>query len=313
MVEAAPKKFVVGIDLGTTNTCVTLWDPESKTTEILQSSEGADTTPSWVSLTEGGDVIVGERAKNELLPLRVFDAKRMIGRFFDDLHVKERMPQWPFMIASDQKGNCVISFGQETRSVEEVSAEVLKEMMKLVKQRIGEEAANDVEGIITVPAYFNSRQREATVSAARIAGLRIIRTMSEPTSAALSALYELPPREGERKLVVYDLGGGTLDVTVLHVDDDIPEVDASRGDMNLGGRDLDEKLIDLVIKKFCELNPEVYLIKEQKLKLKHRLLIECVRLKEVLSDQLEGRIRLDAAVTNPMIDLDVTITRADFE
>ena len=223
------------------------------------------------------------------------------------------MPQWPFKIASDQKGNCAISFGQETRSVEEVSAEVLKEMMKLVKQRIGEEAANEVEGIITVPAYFNSRQREATVSAARIAGLRIIRTMSEPTSAALSALYELPPREGERKLVVYDLGGGTLDVTVLHVDDDIPEVDASRGDMNLGGRDLDEKLIDLVISKFCELNPEVYLIKEQKLKLKHRLLIECVRLKEVLSDQLEGRIRLDAAVTNPMIDLDVTITRADFE
>ena len=112
---------------------------------------------------------------------------------------------------------------------------------------------------------------------------------------------------------MYDLGGGTLDVTVLHVDDDLPEVDASRGDMNLGGRDLDEKLIDLVITKFCKRNQQVNLVNEQKLKLKHRLRIECVRLKEVLSDQLEGRIQLEAAVTNPMIDLDVTITRAEFE
>ena len=102
-----------------------------------------------------------------------------------------------------------------------------------------------------MPAYFNARQREATVRAAKIAGLRINRTISEPTAAALSALCELPPREEERRMVVYDLGGGTLDVSVLSVSGDLPVVEASRGDMNLGGRDLDEKLIDLVIKKFC--------------------------------------------------------------
>ncbi len=235
---------IIGIDLGTTNSCVAVMD--GKTTKILENAEGGRTTPSMVAFSENGEKLVGQAAKRQAVtnPQATFFAiKRLIGRRFADPKTKEDSTMVPYEII-DEKGDAWVQARGEKYSPAQISAFILQKMKDTAEAALGEEVS---QAVITVPAYFNDAQRQATKDAGRIAGLEVLRIINEPTAAALA--YGLDKKQG-KTIAVYDLGGGTFDISILELGDGVFEVKASGGDTFLGGEDFDQLLVDHLAAQF---------------------------------------------------------------
>jgi molecular chaperone DnaK len=238
---------IVGIDLGTTNSCVAILDRGD--TIVIANSEGSRTTPSIVAYTAGGERLVGQIAKRQAVtnPANtVFAVKRLIGRRFDDEEVTRFRKIAPFEICAAENGDAWVRMGDSPRSPEEISAVILKRMRDTAQDYLGEEVT---DAVITVPAYFNDSQRQATKDAGRIAGLNVLRILNEPTAAALA--YGLQ-RGATETIAVFDLGGGTFDVSILRLGEGVFEVLATSGDTCLGGEDFDELIVGYLAGRFQE-------------------------------------------------------------
>jgi len=242
---------VIGIDLGTTNSCVAVM--EGGEAIVIPNSEGSRTTPSMVAITEGGERLVGQIAKRQAITnpeATVYVVKRLIGRKFEDKEVKRTTSLVPFRIVPNEKGDAWVEVGAKAYSPAEVSAMVLAKMKQTAEDYLGEPVS---EAIVTCPAYFNDAQRQATKDAGRIAGLEVLRIINEPTAAALA--YGIDKQQAaSEKIAVYDLGGGTFDITILELNQGVFEVKATNGDTFLGGEDFDQRLIDWLAKRFLEGN-----------------------------------------------------------
>ena len=241
---------IIGIDLGTTNSCVAIRDGDK--VKVIENAEGARTTPSIVAYTEDGEVLVGQSAKRQAVTNphnTLYAVKRLIGRRFEDDVVQKDIKMVPYKIVKADNGDAWVEARGEKMAPPQVSADVLKKMKKTAEDYLGEEVT---EAVITVPAYFNDSQRQATKDAGRIAGLDVKRIINEPTAAALA--YGMDNMEGDRTIAVYDLGGGTFDISII----EIAEVDgehqfevlATNGDTFLGGEDFDLRLIDYLASEF---------------------------------------------------------------
>jgi molecular chaperone DnaK len=236
---------VIGIDLGTTNSCVAIMDGE--TPQVIANSEGARTTPSIVAFTEHGEKLVGQVAKRQAVTnpgKTIFAVKRLIGRRFDSDEVRRFSAVAPFSVAQANNGDAWVKVGDKLCPPQEISASVLSKMRDTAQDFLGEPVT---DAVITVPAYFNDAQRQATKDAGRIAGLNVLRIINEPTAAALA--YGLG-EEANKTIVVFDLGGGTFDVSVLEIGDGVFEVKSTNGDTYLGGEDFDQRIIDHLIERF---------------------------------------------------------------
>ncbi len=236
---------VIGIDLGTTNSCVALM--EGGEPQVIPNAEGARTTPSMVAFTDQGEQLVGQIAKRQAVtnPERtVFAAKRLIGRRFDSEEVQRFKRVSPFGVEPSENGDAWIRLGERLRAPQEVSAIVLAKMKDIAADFVGEPIT---EAVITVPAYFNDAQRQATKDAGKIAGLNVQRIINEPTAAALA--YGLGNAEG-KTIAVFDLGGGTFDISILELGDGVFEVKSTNGDTYLGGEDFDQRIVDYLIQQF---------------------------------------------------------------
>jgi molecular chaperone DnaK len=239
----------IGIDLGTTNSCVAAM--EGKQAKVIENAEGGRTTPSVVAFTEGGEVLVGQPAKRQAITNpenTIFAIKRLIGRRFDDPITKKDMAMVPYKIASGPNGDAWVEVKGKTYSPSQISAYVLQKMRETAQSYLGQQVT---DAVITVPAYFNDAQRQATKDAGRIAGLNVLRIINEPTAAALA--YGLDKR-GSGKIAVYDLGGGTFDISVLEVGDGVFEVKSTNGDTFLGGEDFDKRVVDYIAEEFQKEN-----------------------------------------------------------
>ncbi len=245
---------IIGIDLGTTNSCVSVLDGGDA--RVIENSEGDRTTPSIIAYTEGGEILVGQNAKRQAVTNpnnTVFAVKRLIGRKFKDDVVQKDIKMVPYKIAAAANGDAWIDINDEQLAPPQISAEILQKMKKTAEEYLGEDVS---EAVITVPAYFNDSQRQATKDAGRIAGLDVKRIINEPTAAALA--YGLDKNRGDAKIAVYDLGGGTFDVSII----EITEVDgehqfevlSTNGDTFLGGEDFDLKIIDFLADEFQKEN-----------------------------------------------------------
>src|SRR6266404_4847459 len=302
---------VIGIDLGTTNSCVAVM--EGKAAKVIENAEGARTTPSMVAFTEGGERLVGQAAKRQAVtnPENTFFAiKRLIGRRFEDPLVKKDTGLVPYKIVKGDNGDAWVDTRGKKHSPSEISAFILQKMKETAESYLGEKVT---QAVITVPAYFNDSQRQATKDAGKIAGLEVLRIINEPTAAALAYGME---KKGSGTIAVYDLGGGTFDVSVLEIGDGVFEVKSTNGDTFLGGEDFDARIIDYLADEFR---------KEQGIDLrKDRLALQ--RLKEAaekakieLSSAKETEInqpfitaRMEGGTTTPL-HLVETLTRADLE
>ena len=236
---------VIGIDLGTTNSCVAVY--ENKGPVVIPNRGGYQTTPSIVAFAENGKRLVGHIAKRQAVTNAtntLFGVKRLIGRRYSSPEVVRTGELVPYSIEEGDEGDCRLRAGGRSFTVQEVSAFILMEMKKIAEDYLGEEVA---KAVITVPAYFNDAQRTATKQAGQVAGLDVIRIINEPTAAALAYGFE---REGNRNLVVYDLGGGTFDVSVLSISEGVFEVVSTSGDTFLGGTDFDSRIIDYLAESF---------------------------------------------------------------
>jgi molecular chaperone DnaK len=241
---------IIGIDLGTTNSCVAVMDGEK--TRVIENSEGDRTTPSVVAFTEDGEVLVGQSAKRQAVTNphnTVFAAKRLIGRKFDEDVVQRDIKLMPYAIVKAQNGDAWIRIKDKDMAPPEISARVLQKMKKTAEDYLGETVT---EAVITVPAYFNDSQRQATKDAGKIAGLEVKRIINEPTAAALA--YGLDQKKGDRKVAVYDLGGGTFDISIIEIaeveGEHQFEVLSTNGDTFLGGEDFDRRVIDYLADEF---------------------------------------------------------------
>lgn len=235
---------VIGIDLGTTNSAMAVY--EGNEAKIIANKEGKNTTPSIVAFSDKGEILVGESAKRQAItnPLKtIYSIKRIMGLMFNEDKAKEAEKRLPYKII-DRNGACAIEIADKVYTPQEISAKILMKIKEDAEAYLGEEVT---EAVITVPAYFNDSQRKATKEAGTIAGLNVLRIINEPTSAALA--YGLDKKESE-KIMVYDLGGGTFDVTVLETGDNVVEVLATGGDAFLGGDDFDNRIIDWAAKEF---------------------------------------------------------------
>jgi molecular chaperone DnaK len=238
---------VIGIDLGTTNSCVSVM--EGGESVVIPNSEGSRTTPSMVAFTEGGERLVGQIAKRQAITnpeSTVYVVKRLIGRKFDDPEVKRSVGLVPYRIVPADNGDAWVESGTHKYSPSEVSAMILGKMKQTAEDYLGEPVT---EAIVTCPAYFNDAQRQATKDAGRIAGLNVLRIINEPTAAALAYGIDKAQAKGE-KVAVYDLGGGTFDITILELNSGVFEVKATNGDTFLGGEDFDQRIIDWLAKRF---------------------------------------------------------------
>src|ERR1700759_4701977 len=236
---------VIGIDLGTTNSCVAVM--EGGDTKVIENSEGARTTPSMVAFTDSGERLVGQAAKRQAVtnPLKtLYSVKRLIGRRFDDPMVAKEMSLVPFKIVKASNGDAWVAVNGQQYSPSQISAFILGKMKETAESYLGEKVE---QAVITVPAYFNDAQRQATKDAGRIAGLEVLRIINEPTAAALA--YGMDKRKSGT-IAVYDLGGGTFDVSILEIGDGVFEVKATNGDTFLGGEDFDQRIIDYLAQEF---------------------------------------------------------------
>ncbi|WRA73909.1 molecular chaperone DnaK [Helicobacter pylori] len=297
---------VIGIDLGTTNSAMAVY--EGNEAKIIANKEGKNTTPSIVAFTDKGEILVGESAKRQAVTnpeKTIYSIKRVMGLMFNEDKAKEAEKRLPYKIV-DRNGACAIEISGKVYTPQEISAKILMKLKEDAESYLGESVT---EAVITVPAYFNDSQRKATKEAGTIAGLNVLRIINEPTSAALA--YGLDKKESE-KIMVYDLGGGTFDVTVLETGDNVVEVLATGGDAFLGGDDFDNRVIDFLASEFkSETGIE---IKNDVMALQ-RLKEAAENAKKELSSAMETEINL------PFITADATgpkhlvkkLTRAKFE
>src|SRR6201990_1845821 len=236
---------VIGIDLGTTNSCVAVM--EGGKPKVIENSEGARTTPSIVAFTKDGERLIGQPAKRQAVTNpnnTIFAVKRLIGRRFDDPITKKDTELVPYHIVKGPNGDAWVQAGGEDYSPSQVSAFTLQKMKETAESYLGETVT---QAVITVPAYFNDAQRQATKDAGRIAGLEVLRIINEPTAAALAYGME---KKGSGTIAVYDLGGGTFDVSVLEIGEGVFEVKSTNGDTFLGGEDFDARIMDYVADEF---------------------------------------------------------------
>jgi molecular chaperone DnaK len=237
---------IIGIDLGTTNSCVAV--VEAVAPRVLANRDGSRTTPSIVAFAADGDRLVGQIAKRQAITNpqnTVFAVKRLIGRKFDDPNVRRARDLLPYALAEAPNGDVKVQVRDRQYSPEELSSFLLRELKVYAEEALGEEVT---EAIVTVPAYFDDSQRQATKDAGRIAGLEVLRILNEPTAAALA--YGLDRQSGEKLIAVYDLGGGTFDISILQLAEGIFEVKATAGDTFLGGEDFDQRIIDWLVQEF---------------------------------------------------------------
>jgi len=237
---------IIGIDLGTTNSCVSIM--EGSQPKVLENAEGARTTPSVVAFTEDGEKLVGQPAKRQAVTNpenTIFAVKRLIGRNFEDPTVKKDIAAAPFKIVNSEKGDAWIEARGEKYSPSQISAFILIKMKETAEKYLGQAVT---KAVITVPAYFNDAQRQATKDAGKIAGLEVLRIINEPTAASLA--YGLDKKKENKKIAVYDLGGGTFDVSILELGDGVFEVKSTNGDTFLGGEDFDNTIVDYLIGEF---------------------------------------------------------------
>ena len=246
---------IIGIDLGTTNSCVAIM--EGGQPKVIENSEGARTTPSIIAYQEDGEIIVGAPAKRQAVTNpknTLFAVKRLIGRKFDEKEVQKDIGLMPYEIMKADNGDAWISVRDKKLAPQQTSAEILRKMKKTAEDYLGEEVT---EAVITVPAYFNDAQRQATKDAGRIAGLDVKRIINEPTAAALAFGLDKGGK-GDRKIAVYDLGGGTFDVSIIEIADVDGEMQfevlSTNGDTFLGGEDFDQRIIDFIIDEFKKIN-----------------------------------------------------------
>ena len=236
---------IIGIDLGTTNSCVSIM--EGSQPKVLENAEGARTTPSVVAFTGDSEKLVGQPAKRQAVTNpenTIFAVKRLIGRNFDDPTVKKDIEAAPFKIVNSEKGDAWIEAKNEKYSPSQISAFILQKMKETAEKYLGQEVT---KAVITVPAYFNDAQRQATKDAGKIAGLEVLRIINEPTAASLA--YGLDKKQN-KKIAVYDLGGGTFDVSILELGDGVFEVKSTNGDTFLGGEDFDNAIVDYLVAEF---------------------------------------------------------------
>jgi heat shock 70kDa protein 1/2/6/8 len=298
----------IGIDLGTTYSCVGVW--QNDRVEIIANDQGNRTTPSYVAFT-ADERLIGDAAKSQAAanPANtVFDAKRLIGRKFGDSSVKSDMAHWPFKVKSGtgDKPLIEVTVNEEMKTFtpEEISAMVLQKMRATAEAYLGEKVA---DAVVTVPAYFNDSQRQATKDAGLIAGINVLRIINEPTAAALA--YGLDKKTGgEQNVLIFDCGGGTHDLSILTLDDGVFEVKATAGDTHLGGEDFDNTVVDWCVAEFK---------KKSKLDItgntraQRRLRTACERAKRTLSSATQAQIEVDSLAEG--VDFQATLTRAKFE
>ena len=302
---------VIGIDLGTTNSCVSVMDGGKP--KVIENAEGARTTPSIVAFTKDGERLIGQPAKRQAVTNpdnTIFAVKRLIGRRFDDPITHKDMELVPYQIAKGKNGDAWVSAGGTDYSPAQVSAFILQKMKETAESYLGETVT---QAVITVPAYFNDAQRQATKDAGQIAGLEVLRIINEPTAAALA--YGLDKNEG-KTIAVYDLGGGTFDISVLEIGDGVFEVKSTNGDTFLGGEDFDSKLVEYLADKFKA--KEGLDLKSDRLALQ-RLKEAAEKAKIELSSAQTTEInlpfitaRMEGGATTPL-HLVETVTRADLE
>ena len=236
---------VIGIDLGTTNSCVSIM--EGKQAKVIENAEGQRTTPSVVAFLEKDEKLVGQPAKRQAVTNpndTIFASKRLIGRTFDDQSVKKDIERVPFKIVKSDKNDAWIEAKGKKYSPSQISAFILQKMKETAEKHLGQPVT---KAVITVPAYFNDAQRQATKDAGKIAGLEVLRIINEPTAASLA--YGLD-KKGGKKIAVYDLGGGTFDVSILEIGDGVFEVKSTNGDTFLGGEDFDDTIVDYLVSEF---------------------------------------------------------------
>jgi len=298
----------IGIDLGTTYSCVGVWLNDR--VEIIANDQGNRTTPSYVAFTEK-ERLIGDGAKNQcaINPKNtIFDAKRLIGRNFDDKDIQNDMLSWPFEVVSkNNKPFFKVSHLGEIKqfSPEEISSMILSKLKDIASSYLGTEVKN---AVITVPAYFNDAQRQATKDAAAISGLNVQRIINEPTAAALAYGLDKNSKE-EKNILIFDLGGGTFDVSVLCLDEGVFEVKSTCGNSHLGGEDFDNKLVAHFIQEFKRKNKGLDISKNPRAI--RRLRTACERAKRTLSTATNASIEIDALYEG--IDFYTSITRAFFE
>ncbi|KAJ2492511.1 ATPase with role in protein import into the ER [Coemansia sp. RSA 2050] len=299
---------VIGIDLGTTYSCVAVH--KNGRVEIIANEQGNRITPSWVAFTAEGERLIGDAAKNQAPnnpENTIFDAKRLIGLRYDDKEVKRDMKSWPFKVVSKEGGkpNFRVNVKGEKRdfSPEEISAMVLGKMKEIAEAYLNTKVTH---AVVTVPAYFSDAQRQATKDAGAIAGLNVLRIVNEPTAAAIA--YGLEKKGKERHILVYDLGGGTFDVSLLAIDNGIFEVLATSGDTHLGGEDFDNKIVEHFVGLFKKkTGKDARTDKKAMGKFKR----EAEKAKRTLSSQMSVRVEVESLMDGE--DFSETLTRAKFE
>ncbi|XLR42689.1 hypothetical protein S83_027349 [Arachis hypogaea] len=308
--KAASEGKAIGIDLGTTYSCVGVW--QNDRVEIIANDQGNRTTPSYVAFTDT-ERLIGDAAKNQVAMNphnTVFDAKRLIGRKFSDPSVQTDMKHWPFKVVPGpaDKPMIVVNYKGEEKhfAAEEISSMVLTKMKEVAEAFLGHTIKN---AVVTVPAYFNDSQRQATKDAGAIAGLNVLRIINEPTAAAIAyGLDKKASRSGEKNVLIFDLGGGTFDVSLLTIEEGIFEVKATAGDTHLGGEDFDNRLVNHFAAEFKRKHKKDISTNARALR---RLRTACERAKRTLSSTAQTTIEIDSLFEG--IDFYSTITRARFE
>ncbi|CAF1456360.1 unnamed protein product [Rotaria sordida] len=296
----------IGIDFGTTYSCVAVF--QHGKVEIIPNEEGNRTTPSYVAFTDNGRLI-GETAKNQVAMNpnnTVFDVQRLIGRTFDDPIVQDSMKHWPFKVINDAgKPKIQVKYKNETKlfTPEEISSMIITKMKKIAEAYLGTKVS---DAVITVPASFNNSQRQSTKDAAIIAGLNVLRIINESTAAAIA--YGLDKKvSNERHVLIFDLGGGTFNVSILTIEEGIFEVKSTAGDTHLGGEDFDNRMVAHFTQEFKRKHDKDLSDNKRGLQ---RLRTACERAKRTLSSSLQASIEIDSLHWS--IDFYSTITRAQF-
>ena len=298
---------VIGIDLGTTNSCVAVMDGSQ--TKVIMNSEGANTTPSIVAFANSGERLVGQSAKRQAVTNpsnTIFAVKRLVGRRFDDPMVQKDIGLMPYKIVKNSNGDAWVEGGGKTYSPSEISAFILIKMKETAEAYLGEKVS---QAVITVPAYFNDSQRQATKDAGKIAGLEVLRIINEPTAAALAYGME---KKKSGTIAVYDLGGGTFDVSVLEIGDGVFEVKSTNGDTFLGGEDFDTRIMDFLCDEFKK--EQAIDLRKDKLALQ-RLKEAAEKAKIELSSSMQTEVNLPfitADQSGPK-HLSIKLTRAKLE